>query len=169
MPPMRAVTHFKITGISNGTLYKNDGTTAITNGTFITFAEGSAGLKFTPTANFSGYVAASRCRHPRPVATPGWAEARQAPPSRYWRSTTHPLRQMTPTASMKNSTLVIAPSTSNLSHWWGFNDGASSQTTADAGTVPPAARWAAPPAGYDRPDLDDRLRRIGRLSFRRHG
>ena len=42
------VTHFKITGISNGTLYKNDGTTQITNGTFITFAEGNAGLKFTP-------------------------------------------------------------------------------------------------------------------------
>ena len=48
------MTHFKITGISNGTLYKNDGTTQISNGTFITFAEGNAGLKFTPTANFNG-------------------------------------------------------------------------------------------------------------------
>ena len=48
------VTHFKITGITNGTLYQNDGTTQITNGTFITFAEGNAGLKFTPTANFNG-------------------------------------------------------------------------------------------------------------------
>jgi hypothetical protein len=48
------VTNFKITGISNGTLYKNDGTTQIANGTFITFAEGNAGLKFTPTANFNG-------------------------------------------------------------------------------------------------------------------
>ena len=48
------VTHFKITGITNGTLYQNDGTTPITNGTFITFAEGNAGLKFTPTANFNG-------------------------------------------------------------------------------------------------------------------
>ena len=48
------VTHFKITGITNGTLYKNDGTTQITNGTFITFAEGNAGLKFTPTPNFNG-------------------------------------------------------------------------------------------------------------------
>ena len=48
------VTHFKITGITNGTLYKNDGVTQITSGTFITFAEGNAGLKFTPTANFSG-------------------------------------------------------------------------------------------------------------------
>jgi hypothetical protein len=48
------VTHFKITGITNGTLYKNDGTTQITNGTFITFAEGNAGLKFTPAANFNG-------------------------------------------------------------------------------------------------------------------
>ena len=44
------MTHFKITGITNGTLYQNDGTTPITNSTFITFAEGNAGLKFTPTA-----------------------------------------------------------------------------------------------------------------------
>jgi hypothetical protein len=42
-------THFKITGITGGTLYKADGTTQITNGTFITFAEGNAGLKFTPS------------------------------------------------------------------------------------------------------------------------
>ncbi len=48
------VTHFKITGISNGTLYQNNGTTQISNGTFITFAQGNAGLKFTPTANFNG-------------------------------------------------------------------------------------------------------------------
>ncbi len=48
------VTHFKITGITDGTLYKNDGVTPITNGTFITVAEGNAGLKFTPTADFNG-------------------------------------------------------------------------------------------------------------------
>ena len=48
------VTHFKITGITNGTLFKNDGLTPITDGTFITVAEGNAGLKFTPTADFSG-------------------------------------------------------------------------------------------------------------------
>ncbi|MEQ9407984.1 MAG: cadherin domain-containing protein [Fuerstiella sp.] len=48
------VTHFKITGISNGTLYQNDGTTQITDGSFITFPEGNAGLKFTPAANFNG-------------------------------------------------------------------------------------------------------------------
>ena len=45
------VTHFKITGISGGTLYQNNGTTVINNGDFITFAQGNAGLKFTPTAN----------------------------------------------------------------------------------------------------------------------
>ena len=44
-------THFKITGITGGTLYKTDGTSAVVNGDFITFAEGNAGLKFTPTAN----------------------------------------------------------------------------------------------------------------------
>ena len=48
------VTHFKITGITSGTLYQNDGTTRIAEGSFITFAEGNAGLKFTPTANLSG-------------------------------------------------------------------------------------------------------------------
>src|SRR6185436_6062208 len=48
------VTHFKITAIAGGTLYKNDGTTQITNGTFVTYAEGNAGLKFTPTTNFNG-------------------------------------------------------------------------------------------------------------------
>jgi len=48
------VTYFKITGITNGTLYKNDGVTQITNDSFITFAEGNAGLKFTPTADFNG-------------------------------------------------------------------------------------------------------------------
>ena len=45
------VTHFKITAITNGTLFKNDGTTAIANNAVITFAEGNAGLKFTPAAN----------------------------------------------------------------------------------------------------------------------
>jgi hypothetical protein len=45
------VTHFKITGITNGTLFKNNGTTQINNGDFITFAEGNAGLKLTPAAN----------------------------------------------------------------------------------------------------------------------
>ena len=45
------VTHFKITNITNGTLYQNDGSTAINNNDFITFAQGNAGLKFTPASN----------------------------------------------------------------------------------------------------------------------
>ena len=54
------VTHFKITGITGGLLFKHDGTTPINNGDFITFAEGNAGLKFTPgTANGSFTVQAS--------------------------------------------------------------------------------------------------------------
>ncbi|MFN2577805.1 MAG: choice-of-anchor Q domain-containing protein [Pyrinomonadaceae bacterium] len=47
------VTHFKITNITNGVLYQNDGTTVINNNDFITFAQGSGGLKFTPTAGLS--------------------------------------------------------------------------------------------------------------------
>jgi WD40 repeat protein len=42
------VTHFKITNISNGKLYKADGVTEITANQFIEVAEGDAGLKFTP-------------------------------------------------------------------------------------------------------------------------
>jgi co-chaperonin GroES (HSP10) len=45
------VTHFKITAITSGTLFKSDGTTQINNGDFITAAEGNAGLKFTPGSN----------------------------------------------------------------------------------------------------------------------
>jgi hypothetical protein len=47
------VTHFKITGITGGTLFKHDGSTAIANNQFITFAEGNAGLRFTPSANLN--------------------------------------------------------------------------------------------------------------------
>src|SRR6185295_9600108 len=45
------ITNFKITNITGGTLFKNNGTTQINNGTFITVAEGNAGLKFTPALN----------------------------------------------------------------------------------------------------------------------
>lgn len=45
------VTHFKITNVAGGTLFQNDGTTAIADGSFITFAQGNAGLRFTPTPN----------------------------------------------------------------------------------------------------------------------
>ena len=48
------VTHFRISAITNGTLFKNDGTTVIANNSYITFAEASAGLRFTPAANFFG-------------------------------------------------------------------------------------------------------------------
>ncbi|MFJ7841019.1 S-layer homology domain-containing protein [Lysinibacillus sphaericus] len=44
-----AVTHLKISNIQGGALFKNDGTTVIQNGDFITIAEGNSGLKFTPT------------------------------------------------------------------------------------------------------------------------
>jgi hypothetical protein len=43
--------HFQITNITGGTLYLNDGVTQLTNGQFITVAQGAAGLKFTPAAN----------------------------------------------------------------------------------------------------------------------
>jgi hypothetical protein len=45
------VTSFKITGITGGALFLNNGTTLISNGNFITVAQGAAGLKFTPALN----------------------------------------------------------------------------------------------------------------------
>ena len=45
-------TYFKITTILYGTLFQNDGTTLIAEGSFISVAQGGAGLKFTP----SGFI-----------------------------------------------------------------------------------------------------------------
>ena len=45
------VTHFKITGITGGTLFLSTGVDEIHNGDFITFAQGQAGLEFTPALN----------------------------------------------------------------------------------------------------------------------
>jgi hypothetical protein len=45
---------FKISNIQNGALFLNDGVTAVTSGSFITVAQGNAGLKFTPTPGFIG-------------------------------------------------------------------------------------------------------------------
>ena len=43
------VTSFQITNIAGGSLFLNDGVTPVTNGEFISVAQGAAGLKFTPT------------------------------------------------------------------------------------------------------------------------
>lgn len=45
------VTHVKITDIQGGVLYQNDGVTPIVDGSFLTFAQVNAGLKFTPSLN----------------------------------------------------------------------------------------------------------------------
>jgi hypothetical protein len=47
------VTHFKITNIQNGALFLSDGVTPVPSGSFITFAQGNAGLRFTPAANLN--------------------------------------------------------------------------------------------------------------------
>lgn len=47
------VTHYKITGITGGTLYQTDGLTQIADNSFITDAEGATGLKFTPNADLN--------------------------------------------------------------------------------------------------------------------
>jgi hypothetical protein len=48
------VTHVKITGITNGTLFLSDGTTPVNNGDFVEFDEAASGFRFTPAANFAG-------------------------------------------------------------------------------------------------------------------
>ncbi|MFM8274354.1 MAG: beta strand repeat-containing protein [Gemmata sp.] len=53
-PVGETTTSYQITAITGGTLFQNDGTTAIASGSFITAAEGAAGLKFTPSLNFFG-------------------------------------------------------------------------------------------------------------------
>ncbi len=45
--------HYKITAVLNGTLYQNDGITAIAADGFVTRAQGAAGLKFLPAANLN--------------------------------------------------------------------------------------------------------------------
>ena len=45
---------FKITNITHGSLFQNDGTTPINAGDFITVGQGNTGLKFTPAAGFFG-------------------------------------------------------------------------------------------------------------------
>lgn len=57
-----SVDYFKITSIAGGTLYQNDGSTTIANNDFITYAQGQAGLKFTPDNDTGGsfVVTASR-------------------------------------------------------------------------------------------------------------
>jgi hypothetical protein len=48
------VTHVKVTGITNGTLFLSDGTTQVNNGAFVEFDEAASGFRFTPAANFAG-------------------------------------------------------------------------------------------------------------------
>ena len=48
------VTHFKITFVTGGTLFKTDGITPIMPGGFITAGEGAAGLRYLPATNTFG-------------------------------------------------------------------------------------------------------------------
>ena len=48
------VANYLITGITEGTLFLNDGVTQVTNGQLITAAQGQAGLKFTPNSTNNG-------------------------------------------------------------------------------------------------------------------
>ncbi|MEQ8789709.1 MAG: Ig-like domain-containing protein, partial [Pirellulaceae bacterium] len=45
------VTHFRISSITGGVLFQNNGSTPINNGDFITFAEAQAGVVFRPAAD----------------------------------------------------------------------------------------------------------------------
>ncbi|MFO0870718.1 MAG: choice-of-anchor U domain-containing protein [Pirellulales bacterium] len=45
------VTHFRVSNITGGMLFKSDGTTPIASGDFLSYAEGQSGVKFLPAAN----------------------------------------------------------------------------------------------------------------------
>ncbi len=47
------VTHFRITNIRNGVVFLNNGTTQVVSGNFLTYAQVSAGLRFTPINRLS--------------------------------------------------------------------------------------------------------------------
>src|SRR5262249_16867869 len=72
------VQDYKITNIANGTLFLNDGVTAIHDGDFITVAEGAAGLKFTPAAHFFG-TASLAVQSSTSASDAGLADAVTAP------------------------------------------------------------------------------------------
>lgn len=48
------VTHFRINGITNGQLYLADGVTSINNNDYLTVAQGTAGVRFTPSGLVNG-------------------------------------------------------------------------------------------------------------------
>ena len=48
------VTHVKVTNIANGSLFLNNGTTAVPAGSFVPYSDASMGFKFTPALNFQG-------------------------------------------------------------------------------------------------------------------
>ncbi len=47
------VTHVKITNITHGSLFLNDGVTSVANGDFVSFSEAAKGFKFTPAAGLA--------------------------------------------------------------------------------------------------------------------
>jgi hypothetical protein len=48
------VTHFKISAITNGSLFHADGITPVNDNDFLTVAQGSAGVRFTPASTVNG-------------------------------------------------------------------------------------------------------------------
>lgn len=48
------VTHFKIFGVSGGSVFLSNGTTPVVDGSFITAAQATAGLRFTPAQDYVG-------------------------------------------------------------------------------------------------------------------
>ena len=51
------VTHFRISGITNGALFLADGITTVHTGDFITLEQGATGLRFTPNSAQNGTIA----------------------------------------------------------------------------------------------------------------
>jgi hypothetical protein len=138
------ITHIKITNIVGGTLFQNDGVTAIPAGSFITAAQGAAGLKFTPTLNSTangsfdaqGSTSASDAGLSGPVAT-GSIKVTNAAPQIVSAATA------SPTTAGTGQTVAFAFSASDpdgnaLTITWDFGDGSTGtgETTTHVYTSP---------------------------------
>jgi hypothetical protein len=106
-------TNYLITGITNGTLFQNNGTTPITNGSMITAAQASAGLRFTPANNFLGQ--GSFTVQESPDATPANASGATATAAITVNLTGPPIvTAATTTANVQTSSgLVISPASAD--------------------------------------------------------
>jgi PKD repeat protein len=140
------VQYFQITGITGGTLYLNDGVTAINNGEFITVAEGAAGLKFTPTPDSTGPGAFSVQASFSNTAAGLGGQVVNAAITVYSSAVT--ISSATTAAAAFNGqpvsfiVAVTAPQGEALTYYWDFGDGSFSTSASPSHTYLQAGTYS---------------------------